>query len=67
MEFWLHDNGGFLAGAVARSPLRYLPYFPYKPPKPTKIGLATAALAVVAVAAIYSQGQLAAQLANFTI
>lgn len=59
----------FLAGTVTRSPLRYLPYFPYKPPKPTTIGIvATGIVAIATVAAaFYSQGQLAAQLANFSI
>lgn len=56
-----------LAGTVTRSPLRYLPYFPYRPLKPTKLGYATMfAVAAVAVM-VYSQGQLASQLANFTI
>lgn len=57
-----------LAGTITKSPLRYLPYFPmaYKPPKTAKIGLAAAAVAVAAIA-FYSQGQLAAQLANFSI
>ena len=56
-----------LAGTVTRSPLRYLPYFPYRPLRPTKLGYATV-FAVAAVAAfLYSQNQLAAQLANLTL